>query len=230
MTTIAFIGLGNMGNPMAANLVKAGHAVQGFDLQPENLSMARDNGVVAEADAAAAVQGADVVITMLPAGKHVLSVYEEIGAGGLKGHAVHRLLHHRRRFGAPGPRHRGQSWHAVDRRACVGRHRRRYSRHADLHGRRLGRSLRQGRAGPEADGRQDRALRRSRSGPGSQDLQQHDPRHFDDRRRRSLRARRKTRPVAPGAVRRRLDLFRAVLVADHLLPCARSGSDLAGQP
>ncbi len=45
MTTIAFIGLGNMGNPMAANLVKAGHTVQGFDLMPENLSIARDNGV-----------------------------------------------------------------------------------------------------------------------------------------------------------------------------------------
>ena len=49
MTTIAFIGLGNMGNPMAANLVKAGHTVQGFDLMPENLSIARDNGVHAAA-------------------------------------------------------------------------------------------------------------------------------------------------------------------------------------
>ena len=51
MTTIAFIGLGNMGNPMAANLVKAGHRVQGFDLMPENVSIARDNGVIAESDA-----------------------------------------------------------------------------------------------------------------------------------------------------------------------------------
>ena len=41
MTTIAFIGLGNMGNPMAANLVKAGHTVQGFDLVPENLTIAQ---------------------------------------------------------------------------------------------------------------------------------------------------------------------------------------------
>ncbi|MBU0582395.1 MAG: 3-hydroxyisobutyrate dehydrogenase [Alphaproteobacteria bacterium] len=85
MTTIAFIGLGNMGNPMAANLVRAGHAVQGFDLQPENLSIAADNGVVAEADVAAAVKGAEVVITMLPAGKHVLSVHEEIAAVASKG-------------------------------------------------------------------------------------------------------------------------------------------------
>ena len=78
MTTNAFIGLGNMGNPMAANLVKAGHSVHGFDLLPENLAKARDNGVTVMADAAAAVQDAEVVITMLPAGKHVISVYEDI--------------------------------------------------------------------------------------------------------------------------------------------------------
>ena len=78
MTTIAFIGLGNMGNPMAANLVKAGHSVHGFDLMPENLATARDNGVTVMASAAAAVKDADVVITMLPAGKHVIAVYEDI--------------------------------------------------------------------------------------------------------------------------------------------------------
>ncbi|ESY32355.1 3-hydroxyisobutyrate dehydrogenase [Mesorhizobium sp. M1148] len=78
MTTIAFIGLGNMGNPMAANLVKAGHAVHGFDLMPENLTVAREHGVIVTANAVAAVKDADVVITMLPAGKHVLSVYEDI--------------------------------------------------------------------------------------------------------------------------------------------------------
>jgi len=78
MTTIAFIGLGHMGNPMAANLVKAGHTVQGFDLVPENLAKARENGVAVAADAAAAVKAAEAVITMLPAGKHVVSVYESI--------------------------------------------------------------------------------------------------------------------------------------------------------
>ncbi|HEY6631709.1 MAG TPA: 3-hydroxyisobutyrate dehydrogenase, partial [Rhizobiaceae bacterium] len=76
--TIAFIGLGNMGNPMATNLVKAGHRVQGFDLMPENLSIARDNGVHAMSDAAGAVDEAEAVITMLPAGRHVLEVYEEV--------------------------------------------------------------------------------------------------------------------------------------------------------
>ena len=78
MTTIAFIGLGNMGNPMAANLVKAGHRVQGFDLMPENLSIARDNGVHAMSDAAGAIEDAEVVITMLPSGKHVVDVYREV--------------------------------------------------------------------------------------------------------------------------------------------------------
>ncbi|CCV14477.1 3-hydroxyisobutyrate dehydrogenase [Mesorhizobium sp. STM 4661] len=85
MTTIAFIGLGNMGNPMAANLVKAGHAVHGFDLMPENLTVARDHGVVIMANAVAAVKDADVVITMLPAGKHVLSVHEDIAPKARKG-------------------------------------------------------------------------------------------------------------------------------------------------
>jgi 3-hydroxyisobutyrate dehydrogenase len=85
MTTIAFIGLGNMGNPMAANLVKAGHAVHGFDLVPENLKVAKDNGITVMANAPAAVKGAEVVITMLPAGKHVLSVWEDIGSKAEKG-------------------------------------------------------------------------------------------------------------------------------------------------
>lgn len=78
MTTIAFIGLGHMGNPMAANLVKAGHKVLGFDLLPDNLSVAAGNGVTISTTAEAAVAEADVVITMLPAGKHVLSVYEAV--------------------------------------------------------------------------------------------------------------------------------------------------------
>ncbi|MGI6855749.1 3-hydroxyisobutyrate dehydrogenase [Mesorhizobium sp. 1B3] len=85
MTTIAFIGLGNMGNPMAANLVKAGHTVLGFDLVPENLEIARANGVTIAADSGAAVKDAEVIVTMLPAGKHVISVYEEIAPKAAKG-------------------------------------------------------------------------------------------------------------------------------------------------
>jgi 3-hydroxyisobutyrate dehydrogenase len=80
MTTIAFIGLGNMGGPMAANLVKAGHAVVGFDLSPASLAAAREAGVATEPSAVAAVRDADadVVITMLPAGKHVRAVWSEL--------------------------------------------------------------------------------------------------------------------------------------------------------
>jgi len=85
MTTIAFIGLGNMGNPMAANLVKAGHAVSGFDLVADNLATAKQNGVSVAANAAAAIEDADVVITMLPAGKHVLAVYADLAPKAKKG-------------------------------------------------------------------------------------------------------------------------------------------------
>lgn len=80
MATIAFIGLGNMGNPMAANLVKAGHSVRGFDLVAENLEIARGAGVEIAASSVAAVEQADAIITMLPAGRHVLAVHEEIVA------------------------------------------------------------------------------------------------------------------------------------------------------
>jgi 3-hydroxyisobutyrate dehydrogenase len=85
MTTIAFIGLGNMGNPMAANLAKAGHRVLGYDLVADNLEKARGNGVEIAADAGAAVKEAEAVVTMLPAGKHVLTVHAEIAPRAAKG-------------------------------------------------------------------------------------------------------------------------------------------------
>jgi len=78
MTNIAFIGLGNMGGPMAANLVKAGHTVTGFDLSPASCDHARQDGVTIAGSTADAVREAEVVITMLPAGKHVLSVWTDI--------------------------------------------------------------------------------------------------------------------------------------------------------
>ena len=76
MQSIAFIGLGNMGGGMAANQVKAGRTVRAFDLSDRALAKASDAGCMACSSAAEAVKGADAVITMLPAGKHVLSVYE----------------------------------------------------------------------------------------------------------------------------------------------------------
>jgi 3-hydroxyisobutyrate dehydrogenase len=78
MASIAFIGLGNMGGPMAANLVKAGHGVVAFDLVGAARNQAKADGAAVAESAAGAVKGADVVITMLPAGKHVLSVWSEI--------------------------------------------------------------------------------------------------------------------------------------------------------
>ncbi|MFT2019311.1 3-hydroxyisobutyrate dehydrogenase [Streptomyces sp. 796.1] len=77
---IAFIGLGHMGGPMAANLVAAGHRVTGFDLSAASLAAATAAGVRAATSAPAAVAGADVVITMLPAGRQVLALYREEGA------------------------------------------------------------------------------------------------------------------------------------------------------
>jgi 3-hydroxyisobutyrate dehydrogenase len=78
MANIAFIGLGNMGGPMAANLVKAGHLVTGFDLSPVSAAAAQVEGVSIAGTAADAVKAADVVITMLPAGKHVRSVWADL--------------------------------------------------------------------------------------------------------------------------------------------------------
>lgn len=75
MAKIGFIGLGNMGLPMAGNLVKAGHTVTGYDLVADNVAAAEKQGVTAAASANDAAKGADVVVTMLPAGKHVISVY-----------------------------------------------------------------------------------------------------------------------------------------------------------
>ncbi len=72
---IAFIGLGNMGGGMAANLVKAGHQVQAFDLSAEAATRARGNGCAVFPTVAEAVQGADAVVSMLPNGTIVDSVY-----------------------------------------------------------------------------------------------------------------------------------------------------------
>lgn len=72
---IAFIGLGNMGSGMCANLVKAGHQVTAFDLNADAVELARQAGASGASSIANAVSGAEAVVTMLPAGKHVLSVY-----------------------------------------------------------------------------------------------------------------------------------------------------------
>src|SRR5258707_14548099 len=85
MANIAFIGLGNMGGPMAANLVKAGHKVIAFDLVAASRDQAKSDGAALADSGAAAAKGADVGITMLPAGKHVLGVWNEVIPSMTKG-------------------------------------------------------------------------------------------------------------------------------------------------
>lgn len=80
-TRVAFIGLGNMGGPMAVNLHKAGYAVRAFDLSADALARVREAGVATADSARAATEGAQVVISMLPASKHVESLY--LGDDGL---------------------------------------------------------------------------------------------------------------------------------------------------
>lgn len=81
MAAIGFIGLGNMGGPMARNLVKAGHALKVFDLSATAVSSLVSAGAAAVATASDAARDVDAVVTMLPAGEHVRGVY--LGAMGL---------------------------------------------------------------------------------------------------------------------------------------------------
>ena len=81
MTAIGFIGLGNMGAPMAANLVKAGHQVTGFDISAAACRAVAEAGVSVAESAHQAAADRDVVFTMLPAGEHVIDVY--CGGGGI---------------------------------------------------------------------------------------------------------------------------------------------------
>src|SRR6476661_5477708 len=73
--SVAFLGLGHMGGPMALNLVRAGYTVAGFDVVPAAVEAAREHGVPMADSAADAVAGAGVVLTMFPSGGHVLDAY-----------------------------------------------------------------------------------------------------------------------------------------------------------
>jgi len=81
METVGFIGLGNMGGPMASNLAKAGHKVKAFDLSEEALKAIVADGAQAAKTAAEAIDGAEFVVSMLPADRHVKGVY--LGDDGL---------------------------------------------------------------------------------------------------------------------------------------------------
>jgi 3-hydroxyisobutyrate dehydrogenase len=85
MATVGFIGLGNMGGPMARNLVKAGHQVKGFDVVGAAIDRAAEGGVARAASAAEAASDVETVITMLPEGRHVRDAY--VGGGSILAHA-----------------------------------------------------------------------------------------------------------------------------------------------
>lgn len=90
MAVIGWIGLGNMGASMSVNLARAGHEVRGFDLNPAALAAAEAGGVKPAGSIADAVQGADVVFTMLPKGEHAKAVY--LNADGVLASADTRTL------------------------------------------------------------------------------------------------------------------------------------------
>ena len=104
---IAFIGLGNMGAPMAINLVKAGHSVKAFDLSQDAVAKVVAEGGQAAASAQAAVQGAEAVVTMLPASQHVEGLF--LGRDGQPGRAAAAAGAGRRRQSRRAPYHRRSS-------------------------------------------------------------------------------------------------------------------------
>nr|WP_277813625.1 3-hydroxyisobutyrate dehydrogenase [Sphingomonas melonis] len=88
MARVAFIGLGNMGGGMAANLAKAGHDVRAFDLSQDARDKAKAAGCLPVASAAEAVEGAEAIVTMLPAGSHVEGVYNDAVFGRAQPSAI----------------------------------------------------------------------------------------------------------------------------------------------
>jgi 3-hydroxyisobutyrate dehydrogenase len=88
MSIIAFIGVGNMGGGMAANLARAGHEVRAFDLSEAAVARAVNHGCTAAASARAAAHGADAIVTMLPAGSHVATAYHDVLFAAASPHAI----------------------------------------------------------------------------------------------------------------------------------------------
>ena len=182
MTNIAFIGLGNMGGPMAANLVKAQHRVVGFDLGAAVCEQAKADGVAIAGTAREAVADAEVIVTMLPAGRHVLAVWSDILPAARPGTLVidsstidvesarkaHALA---AESGLLSPSTRPSPA------ASAARRRPRSPSWPEAPARLSRRPSRSSRRWASAS---SIAARRGRA--GGQDLQQHDPRHLDDRR------------------------------------------------
>ncbi len=222
MSRIGFIGLGNMGLPMAQNLLKAGHQIEGVDFNPASLEKLKASGGTAVETHKIAAARADVVITMLPSGKEVREVY--LGPNGIIENANPGTLlidcstidvNSARVVAAEAEKER-----TVDARcAGVRRRRRRRRGHAHVHGRWQRARLHSRGIHFAEDGQDHRARRRRRNRAGGQDLQQHDPRRFDDRGVGSFRSRGKSRSRSSKAVRYLVEIVGPVLVAER--PIAR---------
>ncbi len=183
---------------MAANLVKAGHTVTGFDLNPAALEALAKAGGKAADSAADAAEGAQVVITMLPAGEHVRQVF--LHQGGLIDEVkdARPLLIDCSTIDVDTAREVTAAAAEVGSgdagRPGLRRHRGRAERHADLHGRRHGRGVRLRQADPGGDGQEHLPRRRTGRRTGGQDLQQHDAGHQHGRRRGGVPAGAEARP------------------------------------
>ena len=213
MSNIAFIGLGNMGLPMAANLVKAGHAVAGFDLVDAAKQAAAASGVSIAASAREAVAQADAVVTMLPAGKHVLAAHADFLSAAPKGALIidcstidvdsAKKAHEAGAaagvltLDAPVSGGVGGATAGTLTFMCGG------SDEAFA------------KAEPILENMGKRIVHCGGAGAGqaAKNSQQHDPRRDHDRHLRSFCARREAGLIGAGFIRRRLDLFGPVVVA-----------------
>ena len=230
---IGFIGLGNMGLPMALNLVKAGHKVAGHDVTKAAVDKLAAGGGSAGTGIDALAAESEAIVTMLPAGQHVRDVY--LGADGVLAKAK------------PGTLLIDSSTIDVETaRAVAGAAAKKgmlmldapvsggvagaAGRHAHLHGGRPGRSVCQGQARARGHGQDRGACGCGRRRAGGEDLQQHDPRLLDDRGVGGLRARREARPRQAEALRHLIEVVGAVLVAHELLPGAGASAGGAGEP
>ena len=233
MAVVGFIGLGNMGLPMAQNLMRAGHRLRGFDVVPACLEAGVAAGAQRAGSAADAAAGAEVVITMLPEGRHVREVY--LGAEGVLARSdPAALLIDCSTIDVATARAVNQAaselgLEVLDAPVSGGVA---GAENAALTFMVGGSEAGFGRAQPilQTDGQGGDPYRPLGQWPGGQDLQQHAARDLDDRRRRGVRAGRAARAQRRQAVRGQPPVVRPVLVAHQLLPGAGARAQLPGEP
>ncbi len=234
MATIGFVGLGHMGLPMARNLIKAGHAVQGYDVSTAAVGALARAGGTGAASVAKAVAGAEMRRHHAARGPPCPGGLHRPGRRVRRGDRPRRCSSTARpstsRPPAPWRRRRPRAaspWST--RRSPAGSPAPRPRTLTFMVG---GPEPAFARAQPllAADGQGRDPCRRRRQRSGGQDLQQHDAGHPDDLGLRGHGAGAAARACAGAAVRDQPRVLRPVLVADQLLPGARAGAVLAGQP